>query len=253
VNPQSIILSIAQEHGVAPDAILSSQRNAEVVRARHGAMHALNEEGLRVVEIARALNTTTGAVSHCLNGKGENKKSVITEKLRKAGFPKRSLGKVDRMCGPGLDKAIELWSGFATDGLYLLIGRRGTGKTQIATYLARQWVLKGNVQGRYVKALDLFDAIKATWETRQSEESIMSGYRRTGFLVIDEVHDRGASDWEQRKLINLIDHRYDDMKATILIGNMTKAEAEQQLGPSIWSRMAECGGVINCDWGSYRG
>jgi DNA replication protein DnaC len=106
--------------------------------------------------------------------------------------------------------------------------------------------------GKYIKALDLFEALKETWSNRSSEDSIMRPYRQCGMLVIDEIHERGESEWETRKLVNLIDHRYDRMLVTLLVGNIAPNEVTARLSPSIVSRMKETGGIINCDWPSYR-
>jgi DNA replication protein DnaC len=76
-------------------------------------------------------------------------------------------------------------------------------------------------------------------------------YRRVRYLVIDEFTDRGTSDWESRCLVNLIDHRYDDMLITVIIANLTETQIAG-INPSIFDRAKETGGIINCDWLSYR-
>ena len=174
------------------------------------------------------------------------------DELISAGYPRRAALKVNDMHGPGLARAKQLEPRVKKDSMILLLGERGPGKTQMAAYFASFRRKNKLSVGKYVKALDLFDALKSTWATRESEDSVLRGYKTSRFLVIDEIHERAESEWEQRKLNNLIDHRYDAMLVTVMCGNLTEAAAKKQLGPTIWSRLKETGGVVVCDWPSYR-
>lgn len=188
----------------------------------------------------------------------QNATEDVTGKLRTAGFPERHIRKLaDGLHGPGLDKARELLPRIASgDALMLLIGDRGPGKTQIATWWAAQRCAAGRAPGKYLKCADLIGEIKATWHdggrSVGTESDVLRKYRRTKFLVIDEFHERGGSDWESRCLVNIIDHRYDAMLATVLIANLTEDQAARDINPSIISRANHTGGVVLCDWPSYR-
>lgn len=180
-------------------------------------------------------------------------------RLRECGYPERHIKRcAEGLHGPALAKCDELWPRVRSgDCLLLLVGIRGPGKTQMATEWARRRVCElGKSPGRYVKCADLIGEIKATWhdggKAVGSEQDVLRKYRRTRYLVIDEFHERGASDWESRALVNIIDHRYDAMLATVIIANLSEQEAAQQINPSILSRANETGGLIVCDWGSYR-
>jgi DNA replication protein DnaC len=127
----------------------------------------------------------------------------------------------------------------------------------MATWLAAQRTAAGKGPGRYVKCADLIGKIKATWKdggkSIDTENDIIRRYRETRFLVIDEFHERGSSDWESRCLTNLLDHRYDEMLATIIIANLSPEKAALEINPSILSRAQQTGGMVICDWSSYRG
>jgi len=72
-------------------------------------------------------------------------------------------------------------------------------------------------------------------------------------LVIDEVQERGETEFENQKLTAIIDARYRQQRPTLMIGNYkNKAEFAASISPSIVSRIQECGGAIHCDWPSFR-
>lgn len=142
--------------------------------------------------------------------------------------------------------------------LMALLGNRGNGKTLLAVRLMADMV-KGNTGPtakdravRYFKAADLFRYMRDVVRKGTSEEEAIEMLANLDLLVIDEAHERGETDFENRTLTGIIDHRYDRMKPTILIANQTKADFGASMGPSIVSRMQETGFVIECDWPSVR-
>jgi len=175
-------------------------------------------------------------------------------KMMECGYPQRHVERLaERLHGPALEKAREL-SGrvVAGDCLMLLLGDRGPGKTQMATCWALDRLRAGKFCGRYVKLYDLLIDIKGTWHGKGSEETALDRYRRPGYLVIDEAHEMRGHEFEHQYLTNIIDHRYDDRKATVIIANLSRADAESNMPASVISRCNEIGGVIDCDWPSYR-
>lgn len=139
--------------------------------------------------------------------------------------------------------------------MVVLAGDRGRGKTQIATWLAYQRGQAGKRPGIYAKAFDLFSDVKAAWgkQAVETEVRVMDRYKNAPFLVIDEAHERGETDWENRTLRNVLDHRYDADVPTVIIGNWPNLEAiAASLGASITDRITETGGVVWCKWDSYR-
>ncbi len=134
-----------------------------------------------------------------------------------------------------------------------LIGKRGTGKTQLAVDLIRQQCNAGG-WAKYCRAMEFFGAIKSAWKKDgPDEDEMVKRFTRPGLLVIDEAQVRSESKWENDQLTNMVDIRYGDMKDTIFIANLTAGEFEKSIGESIYSRLTETGGVIVCDWQSFRG
>ena len=182
----------------------------------------------------------------------------INEKLAARGFPARHRRRLtEDLHGPGIEKAAELLPKIlAGDCLLLLLGDRGPGKTQMATWWAAERLRAGKLAGWYRKTADLISEIKVTWnaggKSIGTEDDVLKKYRTAAFLVLDEFHERGSSDWEARMLTNIIDHRYDNMLATVIIANMSEKEVRAQISQSIVSRAEETGGMVVCDWPSYR-
>lgn len=149
------------------------------------------------------------------------------------------LGRIEKRLGTGF--------------LIALIGPRGPGKTQMAVELMRKATLRLK-SARYCTAMDFFMDLKSCWRdsSRYSEEEVMEKYRKPSFLVVDESHERGETQWEDRILVNLIDSRYRDEKDTLLISNLVEQQFRESMGKSIYSRLVETGGVIECNWKSFR-
>lgn len=123
----------------------------------------------------------------------------------------------------------------------------------MAVSLLRRRIFERGREGRYLTAMDFFVLLKTSYRNEgQSEEEIIRSLVRPSLLVIDEITVRSDSAWENNMLTHLIGKRYDAEKDTIVIGNLQPDALVASLGPSISSRMEEVGGILNCDWPSYR-
>lgn len=146
--------------------------------------------------------------------------------------------------------------------LSVIIGPRGTGKTQMAVELAvftenHLWTLRGRsdtARTRYTTAVEMFVTIKETYgdNAQRSEKAAIDLFVKPDLLVIDEVQERAGTEWENRLLVNIVDRRYAAMKDTILVGNLKPEDVQCELGTSIASRAQETGGIYVADWPSFR-
>lgn len=151
-----------------------------------------------------------------------------------------------------------------------LIGDRGGGKTQMAVEVVRRRcgeldpaILAGlrlsvdrpRYPGpRYMRMTDLLMRLRATYgrDSNETEIQVIERYTSPTLLVIDEAHERGETAWENRMLPHILDVRYGAKRDTLLISNQSPEAFEAAMGASIYSRLAETGGVVVCDWGSFR-
>lgn len=137
-----------------------------------------------------------------------------------------------------------------------LLGPWGVGKTELVTQLAWEWSRDRRGSARYCTFAGMTEALKDSFDREKSDDettkAIMGRYKRSGLLVIDEIHIRNNSGWESNLLTSLIDYRYANNKATILIANLNRTQLEYLLGPPAWSRFCETGVLIEVPWPSFR-
>ena len=132
-----------------------------------------------------------------------------------------------------------------------LIGGRGTGKTRLAIEVCRRLDAKGT---RYLSAMDVFLRLQACYrkDANETELAVLQELSKVRLLIIDEVQERGNTEWEDRVLTHLIDKRYGAMLPTVLIANLKPAELRDRLGASIMDRMHEGGGMLEIAGDSHR-
>ena len=138
----------------------------------------------------------------------------------------------------------------------ILLGPRGTGKTQAAVERARDLdcytnELNREISHQYATLSEQFGKEKASWSDPMMS-SPLDKAKGVGLLVLDEIQEVVASDWEKQALTLLIDDRYRNMKRTILIGNLTKDGLGEFFSKSISSRVKETGTIIEMAGKRYR-
>lgn len=188
---------------------------------------------------------------------------VDSSLIRNGFFPRhvKKMGVLSHSDPDQWSRATKACMSLLTKGaLIMLLGPRGTGKTQMATYMAGRVVWDECRKtptanpARYTTAVDLFIAIRETYgeDAKTSERAAIEKFSKPKLLVIDEIQERGKSPWEDKVLNTIIDRRYGHQLTTVIVGNLTREAAQHHLGPSIWSRSSECGALVWADWKSFR-
>lgn len=139
-----------------------------------------------------------------------------------------------------------------------LLGPRGTGKTQLAAEAIRYTIEQrgGGAKCIYRTAYQLFLDVKETFQPKGPSQSslLTESFISPRLLVIDEIHARNETPWEDGLLTHIIDARYRKAtKDTILISNLEAEAFKDNVGPSIADRITENGGYVIMDWESFRG
>lgn len=204
------------------------------------------------LEITRKLQRAVDAHQKFRDAPQIAGKAPNSEDMEKVGYPLRALLCVPKMEGIGLQWAQKLLPLAMGDGLIILAGNPGTGKTVIATWLGLRRIFAGKSPGKFLTAYELFGRMKQCWGKNEDSETVLASWKKTPFLVIDEAQTRAGTEWENNVLDELINARYAKMLPTILIANITMETAQKSLGPRIMDRANECGGIVDCNWKSYR-
>lgn len=143
----------------------------------------------------------------------------------------------------------------AIGGGLILCGKPGTGKNHLASSIAHYVIERYQDQVLMTTALRIIRKVKSTWgkEAELTEDQVIDTYTSKDLLIIDEVGVQFGSEAEKIILFEIINERYEQMKPTILISNLSEEELAGYVGERILDRMKEGQGtVVKFDWESYR-
>ena len=187
--------------------------------------------------------------------------AVLDAMVKSWGFPERHVELVGKCNTSGewgrkYEKVYQ-WISNRRGFMLALIGNRGTGKTQMAACLACSLCdAQGTKRAQYARAMDVFLDLKDSFRkgSEMSERGVIAKYSAPETLVLDEMHVRGESKWENDIRTSILDARYakPDRK-TILISNDSGTKFRESMGPSVMDRLVETGVIVEFDWESMRG
>ena len=137
--------------------------------------------------------------------------------------------------------------------LISLVGKFGAGKTVIAACLIQQLIRCGGFRtGLYTTAPRFFRTLHDARNDGLSERGALRPFWEAELLIIDEAHERANTDFEDRRLQEIIDVRYGRRMDTLLISNLGPNEFAASIGDGAVDRLAHAGGIITCNWPSFR-
>lgn len=135
----------------------------------------------------------------------------------------------------------------------IFTGAPGTGKTMLACAIAKA-VLESGRTAKYATAYRLAGEVKETYgRCSESERDVIRRYVAPDLLVLDEIGMQYGTDTERLALWEAINGRYENMRPTILVSNLTPPEMAGYVGDRVIDRMRENGGaVLAFTWESFR-
>lgn len=145
---------------------------------------------------------------------------------------------------------------FIPKGFYLW-GGTGSGKTLLACVILNELIFRHGIKCRYAKInKDFLDAIINTYkkdsDTHGQENAITKEFFDVDVLVIDDFGVQKDSDFNNRKLYDLIDNRYENEKLTLLTSNHPLEEWKKRGEGRLYSRLCEMTKEIQLKCPDYR-
>lgn len=114
------------------------------------------------------------------------------------------------------------------EGLFFK-GDFGTGKTHLAVAIAIELMKKG-VSVISITSIDLLAELKRTYDKDRhiSEHQLLRAYKETELLIIDDLGKEYSSEWSLANIYNIINHRYEYCKPTIITTNYSDIDLERR-------------------------
>ena len=182
------------------------------------------------------------------------KEAIVEQALGQAAIPKRFITKTlesfEVRDSESLSVARNICQGYVenlADNLakgrcLVFSGTIGVGKTHLACAVANSAVRAGH-SVFFASVSKLIRMVRASWGTRE-EQAVIDNLIALDLLVIDEVGIQAGTDNERNILFDIINGRYENMKATFVITNLDRTQLPQYLGERIVDRLRENGGQL---------
>lgn len=197
----------------------------------------------------------------------EEERRQWKEKIGNAGIPERFITRTlsNYQSDDKNDKQVrvlkfcteyaENFSDHKKTGLsFLMLGLPGTGKTHLSIGIALE-IMKQGRSAVFTSASKMLRAVKDTYhkESHFSEKQVLAVYETCDLLILDEVGVQTGSDYEKNIIFDVINSRYENVRPTIILSNLSIDECKLYLGERVFDRMREGGGkAFLLDWPSYR-
>lgn len=174
------------------------------------------------------------------------------------GFPERHLSAmgdgVSHMTCEQLECLSVARKCLRADAGCMVHGKTGSGKTMLAAWLGRQSAIYRR-PSHYWTLSDLMMAQKEWFGDKRFDKPVspFSVARSTYLLVIDEIRANSGSLFDHNELNSIIDARYRDLKATVLITNIRPEKMIEVFSHHTLDRLRDGGGIIELKGNSMRG
>lgn len=179
------------------------------------------------------------------------------DRLERSGIPPRFAGKTfDAFTARTFDQqaALQACRAFA-EGFeavrrhgrcIMLCGVPGTGKTHLACAILDHVTRHFAAEGRYLSFAKAIRSVKQTYSKASpvTEQQAIDALCRPDMLVLDEIGVQFGSEAEKMIGFEIINARYEAMKPTVIVSNLSARELETCLGDRVVDRLCENGGEM---------
>ena len=133
-------------------------------------------------------------------------------------------------------------------------GSPGTGKTHLAIGIALSVIRSGHT-AKFISTINDIRRVRETFRkgSEETERQVIEAFSIPDLLVLDEVGQQYGTDGEKVTTFDLINARYEALKPTIVVSNLSIDGVRTHLGDRAFDRLREGGGVaLAFDWESFR-
>lgn len=128
----------------------------------------------------------------------------------------------------------------------VLIGDIGVGKTGLAIGVVKKAIAAGR-SALYRPFGELLTDIRATFRSQDASEpdeaALLGALKGADLVALDDLGSGKATGWAQDRLFEILNHRYNERRSTILTTNLGPAELEEHVGDRIVSRINGMGWI----------
>lgn len=129
----------------------------------------------------------------------------------------------------------------------ILAGDLGVGKTGLAIGIVKRALSDGR-SALFRPFVELLSDIKATFRTRDASEpdeaDMLRALKAVEVLALDDIGAERCTGWAQERLFEVLNHRYNERRRTVVTTNLGVRELEEHLGDRIVSRLNGMGHLI---------
>jgi DNA replication protein DnaC len=158
----------------------------------------------------------------------------------------------------GIRKHWETCRTFAAnpEGVLLLMGNCGTGKTHLSIACLRERLKMGDADLKFIKHRHFIRqyrlSLRAVPFGQEAAESPLPSCRKAGFLVYDEIAPSTEGNVYEDVLLDLFEKRIGQFKPTVITTNLSRNEMEPALGTRLVDRLRRVALVLEFGFESRR-
>lgn len=134
----------------------------------------------------------------------------------------------------------------------VLIGGYGTGKTHLATAIAKYAVEEYGMSVWFRTFADILQELKNSFNNNSNTEEISHKFESVDLLVIDDLGKEKTTDWGNEQLFTLLDKRYRDCLPVIITSNCNMSQLSSRVDGAIMSRLIQTCDFIEMQGTDYR-
>lgn len=137
----------------------------------------------------------------------------------------------------------------------ILAGDIGVGKTGLAIGLVKKALSEGR-PALFRPFVELLSDIRATYRstdgTTPDEAALVGACKATDLLALDDIGAARVTGWAQERLFEILNHRYNERRRTIVTTNLGPDDLIEYLGDRIYSRINGMGWLYAIDGPNLR-